>query len=164
MLGSGFYTNNLLGVHQEIIIISQKKANKQIKGKLVILQSIGIVVIKVKDDHLHKGIGTSSRAWGPSHQLPCYYINRAHLCGLHTTQKFDKVHYYLYLTTDSPSYKYKHCCLCSLLLVTKCYGMGERRLAIIIIILYNCRRVSIVQFKCVCKLQLFKCNVIVGVM
>ena len=50
-------------------------------------------------------------------------------CGLHTTQKFDKVHCYLYLTTDSPSYKNKHCCLFSLLLVTKCYGTDGRKLA-----------------------------------
>ena len=54
-----------------------------------------------------KGVGTNSRVWGPSHHLPCYYIqyiDRAHLCGLHTAQKFAKVHYYLYLTTNSPSY------------------------------------------------------------
>ena len=45
----GFSTNNLLGVCQEIImVISKKQANKY-KEKLVILQSIGIIVIKSKE-------------------------------------------------------------------------------------------------------------------
>ena len=65
-----------------------------------------------------KGVGTNSRvcmgAKPSASMLLHQYISRAHLCGLHNTQKFDKVHYYLYLTTDSPSHKYKHCCLCSL--------------------------------------------------
>jgi len=82
--------------------------------------------ITIKLTVYSKSVGTSSRVWRLSYQLPC--INRAHLCGLYTTQKFDIVHYYLYLATDSPSYKYKHCCLCSLLLVTKCYDTGGPRL------------------------------------
>jgi len=44
-------TNNLLGTHQEmrvIMTISQKKQTKK-KKKLVILQSIGIIVIKSKE-------------------------------------------------------------------------------------------------------------------
>ena len=48
------------------------------------------------------------------------------LVGFILHKKIDKVHYYLCLTTDSPSYKCKHCCL---LLVTKCCGMGGCRLA-----------------------------------
>ena len=34
-LANGFSTNNLLGAHQEIImVISRKKVNKQAKGKI----------------------------------------------------------------------------------------------------------------------------------
>ena len=42
--------NNLLGTCQEIImVISQKKQTNKYKEKLVILQSIGIIVIKSKE-------------------------------------------------------------------------------------------------------------------
>ena len=49
MLANGFSTNNLLGARQEIIMVIFKKANKQVKGKLSNLQSIGIIVIKSKE-------------------------------------------------------------------------------------------------------------------
>jgi len=47
VLANGFSTNNLL---QEIImVISQKKQAKKYKEKLVMVQSIGIIVIKSKE-------------------------------------------------------------------------------------------------------------------
>jgi len=49
-LANGFSTNNLLGARQEIImVISQKKLTIKYKEKVVILQSIGIIVIKSKE-------------------------------------------------------------------------------------------------------------------
>jgi len=47
---------NLLGARQEIImVISQEKQTNKHKEKLIILQSIGMIVIivKKKGDHLH---------------------------------------------------------------------------------------------------------------
>ena len=97
-------------------MISQKKSKQTNKRK------ISNFTVN-RDCSYKKSVGAKPSVTMLLHQS-------SHLCGLHTTQKFDKVHYYLYITTDSPSYKYKHCCLCSLLLVTKCYGTGECRLAI----------------------------------
>ena len=49
-----FSTNNLLDTRQELImVISQKKQRNEYKEKWVILQSIGIIVIKSKSNHLH---------------------------------------------------------------------------------------------------------------
>jgi len=49
-MANGFSTNNLLGARQEIIIvITQKKQTNKYKEKFVILQSIGIIVIKSKE-------------------------------------------------------------------------------------------------------------------
>ena len=42
----GFPLIKLLGVRQEIIMIIFQKGNKQVKEKLVILQSIGIISYK----------------------------------------------------------------------------------------------------------------------
>jgi len=42
----GFSTNNLSGAGQKIIMVIKK--NKQYKKKLVIIQSIGIIVMKTR--------------------------------------------------------------------------------------------------------------------
>ena len=44
----GFSTNNLLGAHQEIIMVISKKQTNKYKEKLAFFQSIGIMVIKVR--------------------------------------------------------------------------------------------------------------------
>ena len=57
---------------------------------------------------MHKGVGIRSRVWGqarPSATMLLYLAHQMSL-SLWATKKFDKVHYYLYLTTNSPSYKY----------------------------------------------------------
>ena len=49
ILANRFSTNYLLDVRQEIfMMISQKKQASKCKKKLIILQSIGIIVIKVR--------------------------------------------------------------------------------------------------------------------
>ena len=65
-----------------------------------------------------KGIGSSSRVWGFSTSNDPIFV------GLALHKSLINQSAYLYLTTTSPSYKYKQCCLCSLQLVTKCYGTG----------------------------------------
>ena len=49
VLANRFSTNNLLGACQEIIMVISKKQTNKCKEKLVISQSIGIMVIKSKE-------------------------------------------------------------------------------------------------------------------